>query len=98
MRMDIDLVRLENIKNLACVNGRIKDNEIQTLVDSCSNVSVIREEECKEFGIEINENKKHRLSGISTKYKSLGTANVTVSLDSRCSIIDDFAVVGGYPH
>ena len=96
--MDIDLVRLENVKDLACVNGRIKDNEIQTLVDSCSNVSVIREEECKEFGIEIDESKKHRLSGVSTKYKSLGTANITVALDPGCIIMDDFAVVGGYPH
>jgi hypothetical protein len=98
--MEIDLVMLENAKELACVDGQIEGVNIQTLIDPCSNISIMREEECEEFGFEIDVTKRYNLVGVSTKYKSLGTVkNISVTLKPESVVIkEDFAIVGNYPH
>ena len=97
--MDIDLIMLENSKDLACVEGKIDNLTIQVLVDSCANISFIPDKVCDEFDLKIDTSKKHKLIGASTNHRSLGMVrNIKIMLAPDCIIEDDFVVISNYPY
>ncbi|CAH1766642.1 959_t:CDS:2 [Entrophospora sp. SA101] len=98
--MDIDLLRLDNKKDLASVEGVVEGKlKLPILIDSCCNKSVMPEEIYKELGLILDTNKICKLSGASTNTKSLGTVkNVKITLAPGCTITDDFAVIANYPY
>jgi hypothetical protein len=98
--MDIDLLRLDNKKDLTAVEGLVEGKlKLPTLLDSCCNKSVMPEEVYKELGLTLDTSKICKLSGASTNTKSLGTVkNVKITLAPGCTITDDFAVIANYPY
>ena len=97
--MDIDLVRLENIKDLACVNGKINNIDIQVLLDSCANISFMPKEVSNKFGFNINTSKKYRLRGVPGQSNTIGfVKDVLIMLAPDCIIKEDFAIIDNYPY
>jgi len=99
--MDIDLVRKdeENSKDLLAVKGDVNGINIQTLADTCANISFLRTEDCEELGIEVDTSKRRKISGASGEGETVGIArNVSVRLAAGCIIKDNFAVISGYKH
>lgn len=102
--MDIDLVRIENAKDLTAIEGQVEGISLPILPDSCSNSSCLPKEICKELisknpKLTFDTSKIHRLIGASTKTKSLGTLeNVCITVAPGCNIYEDFAVIEDYPY
>jgi predicted aspartyl protease len=57
--MDIDVVRLENAKDLLSLEGKVNGISVQCLADTCANASFIQKRVSKELGLNIDENVKH---------------------------------------
>ena len=96
--MDIDLVRLENAKDLLAMEGRVEGTAIRILADTCANLSWIPKSLAKELGMEIDISRTHKINGISGEKRSLGVAkDVLLELQTGCVIKEDLAVVN-YPH
>lgn len=102
--MDIDLVRIENAKDLAVIEGQVEGIQLPILTDSCSNISCLPEEICNELisknsELTLDTSKIYRLIGASTKNRSLGTLkNVCITVAPGCNIYEDFAVITEYPY
>jgi hypothetical protein len=102
--MDIDLVRIENAKDLTAIEGQVEGISLPILPDSCSNSSCLPKEICKELigknpKLTLDTSKIHRLIGASTKTKSIGTLkNVCITVAPGCNIYEDFAVIEDYPY
>ena len=96
--MDIDLVRLENAKDLLAMEGRVEGTAVQILADTCANLSWIPKSLAEELGMEIDISRTHKINGVSGEKRSLGVAkNVLIELQTGCVIKEDMAVVN-YPH
>ena len=53
----------------------------------------------KEFNFKIDTSKKHRLTGASTNYRSMGMVrNILITLAPDCIIKEDFVIIGNYPY
>ncbi|GBC00479.1 hypothetical protein RclHR1_38700001, partial [Rhizophagus clarus] len=72
MAMDIDVVRLENTKDLLAINGIVNEVDIQCLADSCANVSWIQEEAVLELKLKADKSIKHSITGASGPSETLG--------------------------
>jgi len=96
--MDIDLVRLENAKDLLAMEGRVEGTAVQILADTCANLSWIPKSLAEELGMEIDISRTHKINGVSGEKRSLGVAkNVLIELQTGCIIKEDLAVVN-YPY
>jgi Aspartyl protease len=97
--MEIDLVRNNESKSLAVINGQIQNKSFSIVCDSGSNVSVMPIECANEIGLEIDTKKIHNLSGFATDKKSIGVVyNVSITLAPECTIIEDFVIIEGHPN
>ena len=70
--MDVDLVRIDNTKDLAIVNGQVRNVLLPVVVDSASNKDIIPKLIADELGLEIDTSITHNIRGASGKNKSLG--------------------------
>ena len=96
--MDIDLVRLENAKDLLAMEGRVEGNAVQILADTCANLSWIPKFLAEELGMEIDISRTHKINGVSGEKRSLGVAkDALLELQTGCIIKENLAVVN-YPH
>ena len=96
--MDIDLVRLENAKDLLAMEGRVEGLDVQILADTCANLSWIPKFLAEELGMDIDASETHKVNGVSGEEKSLGMVrNGLIELASGCVIKEDLAVVN-YKH
>ncbi|GES77967.1 hypothetical protein GLOIN_2v1781358 [Rhizophagus clarus] len=99
MAMDIDVVRLENTKDLLAINGIVNEVDIQCLADSCANVSWIQEEAVLELKLKADKSIKHSITGASGPSETLGIIkNVSIKLLPGCIIKEDLVVLKGYKH
>ena len=97
--MEIDIVRDNESKSLATVNGQINDISFPIVCDSGSNISGMPIECCNELGMEIDTSKIHNLSGYATNKKTVGMVhNVSISLAPECTIVEDFVVTEDHPN
>jgi ABC-type uncharacterized transport system ATPase subunit len=97
--MDIDVARLESIKDLLSIEGKVNGILIQCLADSCANVSFIQKEAAEELGLSIDTGKKHNITGASGSNKTLGVArNVAIEVAPKCIIKEDLAVLDNYKY
>src|ERR1700742_4207644 len=97
--MDIDVARLESLKDWLSIDGNVNGILIQCLADSCANVSFIQKEAAEELGLLIDTGKKHNITGASGSNKTLGVArNVAIEVAPECIIKEDLAVLDNYKY
>ena len=95
---DIDLVRLENAKDLLAMEGKVEGSNTQILADTCANLSWIPKILSDELKMEVDNSKTNKINGVSGEDRSLGMVkDVLIELASGCIIKEDLAVVN-YPH
>jgi hypothetical protein len=51
--MDIDIIQLENAKDLLALGGKVNGIEVQCLADTCANASFIQKDLAVELGLDI---------------------------------------------
>lgn len=96
--MDIDLVRLENAKDLLAMEGKVEGAVTQILADTCANLSWIPKMLADELEMDVDTTKIHRVNGVSGEEKSLGMVkDCLIELQTGCTIKEDLAVVN-YSH
>lgn len=96
--MDIDLVRLENAKDLLAMKGKVEGTDIQVLADTCANLSWIPKSLTEELGMETDTTRTNKINGVSGEERSLGIVkDVLIELETGCTIKEDLAVVN-YPY
>ena len=96
--MDIDLVRLENAKDLLAMEGKVKGIDVQILADTNANISWLPKFLADELGLDIDTSRTNRINGVSGDRRTLGTAkDVLIELQTGCVIKEDMAVVD-YSH
>jgi hypothetical protein len=92
--MDIDLVRLENAKDLLAMKGRVEGMDVQILADTCANLSWIPKFLADELGMEIDTSKTNKINGVSGEERSLGIVrDGLIELQAGCVVKEDLAVV-----
>lgn len=95
--MDVDLVRIENEKDLATVTGKIGGSLLSVIIDSGSNKDIMPKFIADELESNINTSVKHNIRGVSGIRESFGTTPVLIELAPGCVIKTDFTVVEDYP-
>jgi len=95
--MDVDLVRMENAKDLATVRGKVGNLSLSVVVDSASNKDIMPKIVADELGLKIDKSVIHNIRGTSGKNKSFGTVSASVTLAPWCIIKTDFIVMEDYP-
>ncbi|GBC00944.1 hypothetical protein RclHR1_40000001 [Rhizophagus clarus] len=99
MAIDIDVVQLENTKNLLAINGIVNGVDIQCLADSCANVFWIQEKAVPELKLKADKSIKHSITGASGPSETLGIVkNVLIELLPGCIIKEDLVILKGYKH
>jgi hypothetical protein len=95
--MDVDLIWIENAKDLATVEGKIGKLTLSVIVDSASNKDLMPKFIADELELKINTNTTYNIRGFSGKNKSVGIAPASVILAPGCIIKADFIIIDGYP-
>ena len=96
--MDIDLVRLENAKDLLAMEGKVEGIDVQILADTNANISWLPKFLADELGLDIDTSRTNRINGVSGDGRTLGTAkDVLIELQTGCIIKEDLAIVN-YPY
>ena len=96
--MDIDLVRLENAKDLLAMEGKVEGIDVQILADTNANISWLPKFLADELGLDIDTSRTNRINGVSGDSRTLGTAkDVLIELQTGCVIKEDMAIVD-YSH
>ncbi|GBC39242.1 hypothetical protein GLOIN_2v1790588 [Rhizophagus irregularis DAOM 181602=DAOM 197198] len=97
--MDINIVRLENIKDLLALNGEVNGIAIQCLADTCANASFIQREAAEELGLDIDKSITYNISGAPGTGRTFGMVKgVLIKLTPDYAITEDLAVLDGYKH
>ncbi|GET51564.1 hypothetical protein GLOIN_2v1781358 [Rhizophagus irregularis DAOM 181602=DAOM 197198] len=97
--MDIDIARLENIKDLLALNGEVNGIAIQCLADTCANASFIQREAAEELGLDIDKSITYNISGALGTGRTFGMVKgVSIKLTPDYAITEDLAVLDGYKH
>jgi len=97
--VDIDLVRLENAKDLLPMEGRVEGNDVQILADTCANTSFIPESLVNELKLEVDTSKTQKLTGASGENRTLGIVrDLLIELAPGCIIKEDPVVLKDYPY
>ena len=94
--MDVNLVRIDNTKDLAIVNGQVRNILLPVIVDSASNKDIMPKLIADELGLKIDTSITHNIQEVSDKNKSLGIVSNSVSLAPECNIKTDFIVLEDY--
>lgn len=96
---DIDLVRLENAKDLLPMEGRVEGSDVQILADTCANTSFIPKLLVDELEMDIDVSKIQKIIGVPGENRTLGTVrDVLIELAPGCVIKEDLAVLKDYPY
>ena len=97
--VDIDLIRLENAKDLLPMEGRVEGSDVQILADTCANTSFIPESLVNELKLEVDTSKTQKLTGASGENRSLGIVrDLLIELAPGCIIKEDPVVIKDYPY
>ena len=97
--VDIDLIRLENAKDLLPMEGRGEGSDVQILADTCANTSFIPESLVNELKLEVDTSKTQKLTGASGENRSLGIVrDLLIELAPGCIIKEDPVVIKDYPY
>ncbi|GBC49979.2 hypothetical protein GLOIN_2v1790588 [Rhizophagus irregularis DAOM 181602=DAOM 197198] len=97
--MDIDIARLENIKDLLALNGEVNGIAIQCLADTCANASFIQREAAEELGLDIDKSITYNISGAPGTGRTFGMVKgVLIKLTPDYAITENLAVLDGYKH
>jgi hypothetical protein len=97
--VDIDLVRLENAKDLLPMEGRVEGNDVQILADTCANTSFIPESLVNELKLEVDTSKTQKFTGASGENRTVGIVrDLLIELAPGCIIKEDPVVLKDYPY
>ena len=95
--MDIDATRIEEIKDLATVEGIINGHKISVVLDSASNKDLIPSILVDKLGLKRNTDVSYNVwvaNGDVTKF--YGLTNATIFLTPKCKIETTFAIADNY--
>ena len=97
--VDIDLIRLENAKDLLPMEGRVEGSDVQILADTCANTSFIPESLVNELKLEVDASKIQKIIGAPGENRTLGIVrDLLIELAPGCVIKEDPVVIKDYPY
>ena len=94
--MDIDLTRVEEIRDLATVEGKINNYTVSVVLDSASNKDLMPRVIADELGLKGNTNVSYIIRGSTGVKKYSESAEATVSLAPECDIKANFIIAEDY--
>ena len=100
--MDIDLAysafstRVEEIKDLATVEGKINDHKISVVLDSASNKDIMPGIITDKLGLQRNKDVSYNIRGVTGKDKFSESTNAAVFLTPECKIETTFVIADDY--
>lgn len=94
--MDIDVSRLEEIKDLATIDGIINGHEISVVLDSASNKDLMPGFIADKLGLQKNKGVSYNIRGVTGKDKFSESVDATVFLGPVCKIETTFVIANNY--
>ena len=94
--MDIDLVRVEEIRDLATVEGKINEYSVSVVLDSASNKDLMPRIIVDELGLKSNTDVSYNIRGVTGMNKFSESVEATVSLAPDCDIKTNFVIAEDY--
>ena len=94
--MDIDLTRVEEIRDLATIEGKINGHSISVVLDSASNKDLMPKIIADELGLEANTTASYIIRGATGEKKYSGTVDAIISLAPDCDIETNFIIADDY--
>lgn len=96
--LEINFLQIKDADDVATISCKVSDIIIPyAMIDSGSDSSIISENVAKHLGLKIDRKKVHRINGVASKSRSLGTVdNVPVTISNgidSITVIDEFSVV-----
>lgn len=96
--LEINFLQIKDADDVATISCKVGDITIPyAMIDSGSDSSIISENVAKHLGLRIDRKKVHRINGVASKSKSLGTIdNVPVTISNgkdELTATDEFSVV-----
>ena len=95
--MDIDTTRIEEIKDLATVEGKINGHKISVVLDSASNKDLMPSFLADKLGLDRRSDVSYNIQGVTGKDKFSESAYATVFLTPHCKIETVFVIADDYP-
>ena len=94
--MDIDLTRVEEIRDLATVEGKINDHLVSVVLDSASNKDLMPRSIADKFGLKGNKDVSYNIRRVTGEDKFSESIEATVSLAPECNIKTNFIIADSY--
>jgi len=94
--MDIDLARVEEIRDLATVEGKINGISVSVVLDSASNKDLMPRAIVDELGLKSNTDVSYNIRGVTGANIFSESAEATVFLTPECSIKTNFVIADGH--
>ena len=94
--MDIDLTRVEEIRDLATVEGMINGHSVSVVLDSASNKDLIPRIVADELGLKGNTDVSYIIRGATGEKKYSESIDATISLAPECDIKMNFIIAENY--
>jgi hypothetical protein len=96
--LEINFLQIKDADDVATISCKVGDVTIPyAMIDSGSDSSIVSENVAKHLGLKIDRKKIHRINGVASKSRSLGTVNdVPVTIDDGIDSLttsDEFSVV-----
>lgn len=94
--MDIDLTRVEGIRDLATVEGKINGCSVSVVLDSASNKDLMPRIIADELGLKGNTDVSYIIRGVAGEKKYSESVEATISLAPECDITSNFIIAEDY--
>jgi len=94
--MDIDLARVEEIRDLATVEGKINGISVSVVLDSASNKDLMPRAIVDELGLKSNTDVSYNIRGVTGANIFSESVEATVFLAPECNIKTNFVIADGH--
>lgn len=94
--MDIDLTRVEEIRDLATVEGMINNQPVSVVLDSASNKDLMPRSIADKLGLKGNKDVSYNIRGVTGMDKFSESVETIVSLAPECDIKTNFIIADKY--
>jgi hypothetical protein len=94
--MDVDLIRSEEIRDLATVEGKINGHSVSVVLDSASNKDLMPKVIADELGLKGNTDVSYIIRGLPGENVFSESVEATVSLAPECNIKTKFIIADSY--
>lgn len=94
--MDIDLTRVEEIRDLATVEGKINNQPVSVVLDSASNKDLMPRSIADKLGLKGNKDVSYNIRGVTGMDKFSESVEEIVSLAPECDVKANFIIADNY--